>query len=306
MRVLVASRTPDLAMILGVAGYDVTDGRPGDARDWIEHAELPDADVLVIDVPDANSNDRLIRLAAEGTSPLPVVTTSDAAEWSGIDSVHIVARPLSRETLIAAIEALAPSPALPETTAAEPEPVDSGALSEEPPLIPATQQRGALSLVDLRDELTDEMTVTEVATEVCALVTESGRAEAAALLIADDGRWRVSGGSGLRQLEHRIELDRGHWLVKEMLSSTRGAVIDRSDVARAHMRNAPVSSREQLAFVTNQSLEAVLVVGRDEDAFDADDLSYLVQVLHEAEPPLRRALDLRALARGLSRFRDET
>lgn len=305
-------------MILGLAGYDVTEGRLGDVRAWVEQGTLPHTDMLVVEVGSTDETDRLISLAVDGESPVGVVTTALVPAWEGRESVRAVDPPLGRHTLVTAIESLrrqqpsherAADPASPPASGASavpaaPTPPENPRGSESPPRPESLLRSG--SLIGLLEQLAEEMTVGEVATEVCALVTDSQRAEVAALLLPDNRRWRVSGGSGLRPLEHRVELDAGHWLVREMLASTRGAVVDRSDVARAHLHNVPVSSREQLAFVTHRALQAVLVVGRDAGAFDADDLTYLVQVLDEAEPPLRRALELRELARGLSQFRDET
>lgn len=313
MRVLVASRSPDLAMILGVAGYEVVDGRPGDARDWVTTGEMPPADVLVVDLAGHDVGNPLVNLAVTGEQPVAVVTTDDGAHVRDSPMVRVVGRPLSRDAVIAAIDAMTVATGSTQREVGEPSaevPVRPGGTA--PDAAPGEQRAPGpgsytrASYAALVEQLSDEMTLAEVCAEVCALVTDAGRADAAALLVRDGDRWRVSGGSGLRDLEHRIELDSGHWLISEMLGSVRGAVIDHSDVARQYMRNAPVASRDQLAFVTSTALQAVLVVGRGEVPFGADDLTYLKGVLDEAQPHLLHALAIRRLARALGRFRDKT
>src|SRR6185437_4538794 len=64
------------------------------------------------------------------------------------------------------------------------------------------------TLLDRRSEL---FGVAETAQVLAEEVIERGEADAAAVLVPDGGRWRVSGGVGLRPLERRLLLDTSHW-----------------------------------------------------------------------------------------------
>jgi hypothetical protein len=147
--------------------------------------------------------------------------------------------------------------------------------------------------------------VRETAEVVSADAVERTAAHAGALLVPDGGRWRVAAGLHLRSLEHRYELDSDSWLVDEIARGYRGVIIENTDVARTPLHGAPLASRRHLLAVPVPTVEALLLVARDEDpAFTEDDVLNLARVGQEAAPLLSAALDTRALARALLEFSD--
>lgn len=316
MVILVASRGPSLAMILGMAGYDVLDARPGDAREWGRADPLPACDVVVLDLDDRDLCRSAVRAARDTENPPRVLlVTGNPHEWSDIEGPDLltVQPPLSRDSISGAIQALtSPPPSTVDQPSATSLADHVPDVTTEVPVQPVAPASEASSLApplsraaeDLRAQAMDAMTLSEVASEVCALVVEQSRADAACLLLPDAERWRVAGGANLRPLEYRIEIDAAHWLIKEMLRSVKGAVIDRSDVARSQLMHSPLAWQAQVAFVTYRALGAVLIVGRQSGTFSEPDLAYLLGLLGEAAPHLQQALSLRHLARDLERFRD--
>jgi hypothetical protein len=147
--------------------------------------------------------------------------------------------------------------------------------------------------------------VRETAEVVVADAVERTSASAGALLVPDDGRWRVAAGVHLRPLEHRYELAADSWLVDEIVRGYRGAIIEDTDVARSPLHGAPLASHRHLLAVPVPTVEGLLLVARDDDpAFTEDDLVLLALVGQEAAPLLSAALDTRALARAMFEFRD--
>jgi hypothetical protein len=148
--------------------------------------------------------------------------------------------------------------------------------------------------------------VRETADVVIADAVERTAAGAGALLVPDGGRWRVAAGVHLRPLEHRYELDADSWLVDEIARGYRGAIIEDTDIARSPLHGAPLASHRHLLAVPVPTVEGLLLVARDDDPpFTEDDLLTLARVGQEAAPLLSAALEIRALARALSEFRDE-
>jgi hypothetical protein len=147
--------------------------------------------------------------------------------------------------------------------------------------------------------------VRETAEVVVADAVERTSAHAGALLVPDEGRWRVAAGLHLRSLEHRYELGPDSWLVDEIARGYRGVIIENTDVARTGLQGAPLASRRHLLAVPVPTVEGLLLVARDEDpAFTEDDVLNLARVGQEAAPLLSAALDTRALARALWEFSD--
>ena len=147
--------------------------------------------------------------------------------------------------------------------------------------------------------------VRETAEVVVADAVERTVAHAGALLVPDDGRWRVAAGLHLRSLEHRYELGSDSWLVDEIARGYRGVIIENTDVARTGLQGAPLASRRHLLAVPVPTVDGLLLVARDEDpAFTEDDVLNLARVGQEAAPLLSAALDTRALARALWEFSD--
>jgi hypothetical protein len=147
--------------------------------------------------------------------------------------------------------------------------------------------------------------VGETSEVVVADAVERTSAHAGALLVPDDGRWRVAAGVHLRSLEHRYELDSDSWLVDKIARGYRGVIIENTDVARSPLHGAPLASRRHLLAVPVPTVEGLLLVARDDDpAFTEDDVLNLAKLGREAAPLLSAALDTRALARALSEFSD--
>ena len=114
-----------------------------------------------------------------------------------------------------------------------------------------------------------------------------------------------SGSDGLRTLEYRYQLTAESWLIERVGESHRGLLIENSDVARQALHGAPLASRAQLLAVPVPDVTAVLVLSRDEDPpFTESVLGALAQLANEAGPLLQRAIDLRALSRGLAKHLD--
>ena len=229
------------------------------------------------------------------TSTPIVVVEHDSPEWvvTDLDVRETLTPPLSRASVLAALSAaVAPveSPAPPPDPAVAPKPA-----------VADTAQRHVDQLLASVHHL---LGLDEVGQVVCEQATESVDADAVALLVPDDQVWRVSGGVGVRPLEARIIIDANHWLVAHMMARVRGAVIDRSDVARSRLVNAPLASRQHLVIATNQRLEVFAIAGRASHSFTSSDLTELGSLLTEAEPALRDALALRNLARQLAQYQD--
>lgn len=301
MKVLVASRGPTLATIIASAGHDVVEARPGDARGWVENGGNPSADVALIDLPDLDLATALVDHLQRSTTRIPIVVVEhDAPEWvvTDLSVCATLAPPLSRASVLAALStALAPG--------VEHGPHDrlplSGASASPDVDVADSAQRHVDALLGVVHHL---LGLDEVGQAVCEQAAEAVGADAVALLVPDDRVWRISGGVGVRPLEQRIIVQADHWLITHMMTHTRGAVIDRSDVARARLMNTPLASRQQLVIATNQRLEAIAIAGRAAAAFTATDLSVLNSLMTEAEPALRDALALRTLARRLARYQD--
>lgn len=300
MRVLVASRGPTLATIIASAGHDVVEARPGDARGWVESGGSPDADVALVDLPDLHLAAAVVEHLQHTATRIPVVVVEhDAPEWvvTDLNGCETLTPPLSRASVLAALSAaLAPVERLHRGL----ERADSAAASPDLAVVDAGQRHVDGLLASAHHLLG----LDEVAQVVCEQAAEAVGADAVALLVPDDRVWRVSGGVGVRPLEARIILESDHWLVTHMMTHTRGAVIDRSDVARARLMNAPLASRQHLVIVTNQRIEVIAIAGRAADAFTSTDLTTLRSLLVEAEPALRDAMALRSLARRLARYQD--
>lgn len=302
MKVLVASRGPTLATIITSAGHDVVEARPGDARGWVEDGGSPAADVALIDLPDIGLATAVVEhLRRSNTSTPIVVVEHDAPEWvvTDLDVSAALTPPLSRSSVLAALSAAVAPP--------EPIPSPEKATSTDTASRSAAEQGVGVAQrhVDaLLASLHELLGLDEVGQVVSEQAAEAIGADAVALLVPDERVWRVSGGVGVRPLEARIVIEPDHWLVAQMLKHLRGAVIDRSDVARSRLVHAPLASRQHLVIVTHQRLEVILIAGRAAGEFTSTDLTTLGALLAEAEPALNDALALRTLARRLARYQD--
>lgn len=326
MRVLVISGASGFATIAETGGHDVIEARLGDARAWQQPDDIPVADVVLIDIPDLALATHVVETASRvDPQPASVLIEGAGEEWRS----HALAAdvslqpPLSRDTVLAAIDVARsrkyPDTAVDDREPSEVEPSDVGPSDVEPapplpsrPVSPPSPpppparasdgvRRDALALAGACDEIP---TVAEIASTLAATAAEELRAEAAAVLCADQENWSVVGGYGTRSLELRVSLPPEHWLIENLVSQRRGALIDRSDIVRSELTNAPLASRDHLVIVCDHECESVLMVGRDGEPFTQADLHQAHSLLRQASPFILDALALHELATSLERFRD--
>jgi hypothetical protein len=160
----------------------------------------------------------------------------------------------------------------------------------------------ARALIVRRDELYG---VPETAEVIVLDAADRVGAEATALLLPDGRRWRVAAGTGLSGIETRFELEEDSWVVERVARSSKGVIVEDTDVARRPFQRAPLSSRKHLLAAPIALVEGVLLAARDTDQpFDEKDLAALAALASEAGLLLAAALDVRELARALDPFRD--
>lgn len=167
----------------------------------------------------------------------------------------------------------------------------------------AEVQEWVRALLDRRSEL---FGVSETAQVLADEVIERGEADAAAVLIPDGQRWRVSGGVGLRPLERRLLLDTSHWLISEIAVGGRALIIEDTDIVRPRLAGAPLAAWRHLLAVPVPGIRAAVVLARGQEAsrFTDRDLAAVVPVVSEAADLLAAALRMRELARVLAPLRD--
>lgn len=157
----------------------------------------------------------------------------------------------------------------------------------------------------LLDEAESYYTLQELAEVVVEDAVARSMAEAGALLVPDGALWRVAGGVGLRPLEYRLQLAPEAWIVENIATAGKGVLIQDSDVARLDLRGTPLASRTHLMAVPVPRVRAILLLSRDRDEpFTEASLGALVGLAKEAGPLLESAIDLRTLARVLSKHLD--
>jgi len=177
-------------------------------------------------------------------------------------------------------------------------------LGTAPPAHQRDEVRAAVrTLLDRRGELFGVMETAQVLADE---VVERGESDAAAVLVPDGIRWRVSGGVGLRPLERRLLLDTSHWLISEIAIGGRALLIEDSDIVRPRLAGAPLAAWRHLLAVPVPGMRAAVLLARGQEAFrfTERDLAVVVPVVAEAGPLLADALEMRELARVLASLRD--
>jgi hypothetical protein len=145
--------------------------------------------------------------------------------------------------------------------------------------------------------------VAETAGVVMSRATEAVAADAAAVLVPDDGVWRVEAGSGLRPLEERLQIDATHWLVVEIAVGRRGLLIKNTDVARNQLAGAPLASWANLLAVPVAG-EVFLLLARERSEFSREDLTRVAGAVAGLDAPMNDAIDVRRLARDMVDYLD--
>lgn len=288
------------------------DARPGDAAGWLAGDEVPTHALAFLDTNDPASSHRLLRHLKGGAGATRVVVASPGgAEWIGceLDADDVVEYPLAKTSVVGAVRTLLPvdddaprSEALIADASDQMATVDA-AVSAMADIVRDTRSTTAV-LRAMSRIAAESFTLSDVADITAAAAADSLGGQACALLLPDGDRWRVSGSFGLRPTETRLTLESDHWLVRDLMQSRRGAIIDNSDVARARLVNAPLASYDQLLVASELGTQALLMLGRREEAFTEDDLDGARAVLDEASAPVAEALAIRRLSRDLLRFID--
>jgi hypothetical protein len=145
--------------------------------------------------------------------------------------------------------------------------------------------------------------VADTAGVVLSRATEAAAADAATVLVPDDGVWRVEAGSGLRPLEERLQLDASHWLVTEIAIGRRGLLIKNTDVARNQLAGAPLASWANL-LAAPVADDAFLVLARERSAFTREDLTRVAAAVAGLDASMNDAIDVRRLARKMIDYLD--
>jgi hypothetical protein len=130
-----------------------------------------------------------------------------------------------------------------------------------------------------------------VGAAVAADLVDSTDAQAAAVMLQDEGTFRTIAGMGLRPAERRGTLDRDHWLVTAVVRRQQCLVIENTEIARRQLQGVPLASRDHLLAVPLPDVEGLLLASRSATApFDEQCLKAAASSAREASPHLRAAL----------------
>lgn len=298
---LVVSRTAQLATIATIAGYDPLDARPGDALPWLDGEEVPEADVVLLALDEVEATNEVIdclRQSHDGIHVVVVANPTAGVDAKSVDADEILHPPVTATAIQTAVASGLKGPP------AEPEISVGTALDEEPPP-PSQSSVAALEAVAVVTALAERSaTLRQLGRALASAAADALDAPAAAVLAPEGPDWSVCGGHGVRMHEERIVLPSNHWLVHDLVHRRRGAIIDRTDVARARLVNAPLAAHQHLVVVSEPVLPALLMVGRDTDPFTEDDLTTAQRLLGHASYAIKEGVALRDLARALEGFAD--
>jgi hypothetical protein len=90
--------------------------------------------------------------------------------------------------------------------------------------------------------------------------------------------------------------------VSVVADAQQAVVIEDTDIARQRLANVPLSRFHNLLAIPLPRVQGVLLVARDEDAFDVADMQSVAEVGEQATTDLAAALLLRDVADALHRF----
>jgi hypothetical protein len=145
--------------------------------------------------------------------------------------------------------------------------------------------------------------VADTAAVVLSRAIEAAAADAAAVLVPDDGVWRVEAGSSLRPLEERVQISASHWLVAEIAIGGRGLLIQNTDVARNQLAGAPLASWANLLAVPVAG-EVFLILAREHSEFNREELTLVAGAVAGLDAAMNDAIDVRRLARKMIDYLD--
>jgi len=127
-------------------------------------------------------------------------------------------------------------------------------------------------------------------------------ADAVAILVSDDDRWRVSGGVGVRPIETRLTLAAEDWLISELQLGLPVVAIPDTDARRAELAFTPLARQTSLLGALLSDSQVLAIVGRNSAPFESDEVADVLECLRRRVCALTEALDARDVARRLARF----
>lgn len=171
---------------------------------------------------------------------------------------------------------------------------------------PSTRQKLSTAnlVMTLLDRVPDLLGVNVIAAAVAEDACARVSAQGSAVIIADQGRYVVAGGVGLRPLETRLQLDPAHWLIREVVRAKHGVIVEDTDIARRDLAGAPLGALQHLLAVPLVDTDGLVLVARDVEgvAFTSTELASIAQLASEASGPLREAMQVRQLGRALAQL----
>jgi hypothetical protein len=177
---------------------------------------------------------------------------------------------------------------------------------ESPPEDDSAEATPAIELVRKLSGVTRRLeSPAQVGERIAALAKEVLSADAAAVLVPDEGGWSVAAGVNVRPVQTRLRLRADHWVIREVLRAGNGLVIEDTDLARGRLAGVPLSQWKHLLALPVPAADSLLILTRADRPFESKDLSRLSRALAGETARLNQALETRDLARDLERFTDE-
>jgi hypothetical protein len=137
-----------------------------------------------------------------------------------------------------------------------------------------------------------------LAAELCAVA----QAGAAAILVAEDGCWRVEGGIGLRPIEYRLTLSRTDWVIAQLSVELPVVAIPNTDLVRAQLALTPLARHRSLLAVVFADGGCLALIARDCAPFESEEVAAVLHRLRGESSVLAEALEARRVARRLVHF----
>jgi hypothetical protein len=141
-----------------------------------------------------------------------------------------------------------------------------------------------------------------VACDVVGRAMAAVDGSAGALLLRDGESWCTAGGLAIRPREWMTQVPADSWLVDTVARQNQAVIVEDTDIARQRLASVPLARFHHLLAVPLPTIQGVLLVARDDEAFDTGDMQAVVGVAGEAEHDLGQAVLLREVADALHRF----